>query len=92
MWKRDEIKLFAAKHSKFTEDLLARAVDHNRKQVNREPLALACFHAALEFQTNFNGEHLSILDLYLKCEQDKPSPSTLKVYYKRGASLLKQSE
>ncbi|HKQ04829.1 MAG TPA: hypothetical protein VJ464_06835 [Blastocatellia bacterium] len=92
MWRRDEIKLFVAKFPKFTEDLLARAVDPNRKQVNREPLALACYHAALELHTNFNNEQLSIMDLYVKCEQAKPSPSTLKAYYKKGTPLLKQSE
>lgn len=92
MWEDATIKAFAAKHSKFTQDLLARAVDYGEKEVNREPLALACFHAALEFKTSINGESISIVDLYLKCQRPEPSPSTLATYYKKGASLLTSSE
>lgn len=97
MWQRDEIKSFAAKHPKFTEKILARAVDNGLNKAHRQPVPLACFHAALEFEVTINGETLSIMDAYLKYEGSKKnkrnelSPSTLVTYYGKGCDLIEQS-
>jgi hypothetical protein len=92
MWERDEIKPFTAKHPRFTKDVLARAVDSTISKAHREPVPLACHHAALEFEVSINGEYLTIIDAHLKYEGKKPSPSTLVSYYRTGCTLLKQSE
>jgi hypothetical protein len=90
MWQREEIKSFAAKRPKFTEEVLARAVDSTLKKADREPVALACFHAALEFKVKIDDEISSIMDAHLKYEGKKPAPSTLVSYYKKGRPLLKR--
>jgi hypothetical protein len=95
MWEnRDEVRIFASRYPAFTRELLSRAVDKTLKKVNREPVTLACYHAALEFKANVNGERLSIVDVYLKYDKDKqlPAPTTLRTYYSVGLSLLEQSE
>lgn len=92
MWKRDEIKPFAAKHPRFTKEILGRAVDNTINKTHREPVPLACYHAALEFEVKINGETLTIMNAHLKYEDDKPSPSTLVSRYRIGFALLNQSE
>jgi hypothetical protein len=92
MWQRTEIKSFAAKHPKLTEDVLRRAVDDKLTRIFREPRLLAYYHAALELEVNINGDTLSIIDTYLKYEGKPPAPCTLKTPYDKGKILLDQSE
>jgi hypothetical protein len=95
MLNRGEVKLCKSKYPRLTKDLLYRAIDYQSKRVDREPIALACYHAAFEFTIDDNdGEPLSIIEMYRKfnAEGKQPAPTTLVTYYRRGLSLLESSE
>lgn len=72
---RTEFQGLFGGYKRLTDDLLLRVTDTSLSTADREPVALACVHAARE---------LDIMDIYQNCGRPEPAASTLKGYYKRG--------
>lgn len=64
-----------------TDDLLLRITDNKLDKADKEPLALACVHAAAE---------LGIAEIYQECGRGLAA-STLRNYYRKGLELQRRN-
>jgi hypothetical protein len=76
---RTEFSALFADCKKLTDDLLLRVTDTSLSSTEREPVALACVHAAHE---------LRIIEIYAENGELPPSTRTLRGYYENGVELI----
>lgn len=81
--QRSEFAGLFGSYRRLTDDLLLRITDIGLSEADRQPIPLACLHAAHEFE---------IIDKY-KTNQDRlPPVGTLRKKYLKGAALLSSSQ
>jgi hypothetical protein len=77
--KRPDFSGLFSAYKELTDDLLLRLTDNNLSEADRQPLRLACMHAAHE---------LGVVKRYIQNGKKPPSVNTLIDWYKKGLKLI----